>query len=194
MSNQILSIVFIHGLQGDPLRTWLWKGQPRIGAEIQKRPSTLQARVGEKAGFESSDMSKKRLFSRDCKTKRCVNALKAEAEESGSSSRNPRACTTSDTQTYWPQDLLPLDCPNARIITWGYDSKVTKWIAGPANQNNILTHARDFLCAYSVQRESGRPIVFVVHSLGGLVLKEVCDSSGLVVHGLTTLCLDTEAI
>jgi hypothetical protein len=32
----------------------------------------------------------------------------------------------NEKEVFWPKDLLPCDCPNARIITWGYDSHVSK--------------------------------------------------------------------
>jgi hypothetical protein len=37
----------------------------------------------------------------------------------------------------WPRDLLPTDCPKARIMTWGYDTVVTKGIAGVRAQEGI---------------------------------------------------------
>jgi len=52
---------------------------------------------------------------------------------------------------YWPRDLLPTDCPRARIITWGYDTVVTKGMTVPTNKSNIFAHAKDLL--YALDRE-----------------------------------------
>ena len=95
-------------------------------------------------------------------------------------SKSGRQETSDDTQdsqgVYWPRDLLPADCPNARVLVWGYDTVVTKGFA-PANKSNLFAHAKDLL--YCLERESvsGRPLVFVAHSLGGLLVKEVLRRS-----------------
>jgi hypothetical protein len=76
------------------------------------------------------------------------------------------------TAVYWPKDLLPTDCPNARILVWGYDTIVTRGFA-PSNKSNIFAYARNLLYSLERQRPNGRPIIFVAHSLGGILVKEV---------------------
>lgn len=78
---------------------------------------------------------------------------------------------------YWPRDLLPTDCPKARIMTWGYDTVITKGIATPANKGNIFAHAKDLLYTLDRERPQGRPLMFVAHSLGGIIVKEVLRRS-----------------
>jgi hypothetical protein len=75
---------------------------------------------------------------------------------------------------FWPEDLLPNDFPNCRVLTYGYDSHISHFFSGAANQTNIVAHARSFLNDLEEQRQdaSRRPIIFVAHSLGGLLLKE----------------------
>jgi hypothetical protein len=77
--------------------------------------------------------------------------------------------------TFWPEDPLAKDFPNARVLTYGYDSHVTRFFKGPANQSNILAHGESLMRALEVQRRGcrERPIVFLVHSLGGIILKQV---------------------
>lgn len=58
----------------------------------------------------------------------------------------------TEQEVYWPLDLLPNDCTNARIFTWGYDSVVAKFFRGPTNQNNIFAHAKDLLYLLSNKR------------------------------------------
>lgn len=85
--------------------------------------------------------------------------------------------------TYWPRDLLPRDFPNARVLTYGYDSHVSHFFRDTASQNNIITLGRDLLhnlVAYRVD-EPTRPLFFVCHSLGGLVVKE----ASVIVHSPT---------
>ncbi|RXG50106.1 hypothetical protein VDGE_00962 [Verticillium dahliae] len=75
---------------------------------------------------------------------------------------------------FWPRDLLPNDCPNSRILTYGYDSHVSHFFSGAANQTNVVGHASSLLHDLEAIRrdDPGRPIIFVAHSLGGLLLKE----------------------
>ena len=40
---------------------------------------------------------------------------------------------------YWPVHLLSNDVPDARIMTYGYDADVTKFL-GPVSQNNLRDH------------------------------------------------------
>ena len=90
-------------------------------------------------------------------------------------------------QVYWPSDLLPKDCPNTRILTFGYDANVTQFW-GPASSSRVNNHAESLLGSLSRLRartdtvslprmfctklnviQEHRPVIFVAHSLGGLV-------------------------
>ena len=53
----------------------------------------------------------------------------------------------------WPAELLPLDFGNVRVLTYGYDSRVTKYFGGSANQSNIDSLGRDFLFALGGVRQ-----------------------------------------
>ncbi|KAI9889651.1 MAG: hypothetical protein M1814_005052 [Vezdaea aestivalis] len=75
----------------------------------------------------------------------------------------------------WPQTLLPEVLPEARVITIGYEARVIGWKA--ISKNRIQDHAETLLCQLAAHREKDdtteRPIFFVAHSLGGVVLKDV---------------------
>ena len=73
--------------------------------------------------------------------------------------------------TYWPQDLLAKEIKNARIMTYGYDTDVIGGLFKGASKNNVTQHGRDLM--FELEREvHGEPIVFVAHSLGGILVKE----------------------
>jgi len=61
-------------------------------------------------------------------------------------------------------------------MTWGYDTVITKGYAGPVDKGNIFSHAKDLLNALVRKRygpSSRRALIFVAHSLGGIIVKEV---------------------
>jgi protein SERAC1 len=76
----------------------------------------------------------------------------------------------------WPEELLSQDIPDARIITYGYDADVVHWTR-PAGQNTVREHARNLVNDLAAIRQKtpksvGRPIIFVAHSLGGLICED----------------------
>lgn len=93
---------------------------------------------------------------------------------------------------YWPQDLVPHTVPNARILTYGYDSRIRHQLDFPISTNPVYTIAWDFLVALEADRRSdaSRQVLFIAHSLGGIVVKEMlrrsngCQSSQPHLHGI----------
>ncbi|KLU88417.1 hypothetical protein MAPG_07402 [Magnaporthiopsis poae ATCC 64411] len=81
---------------------------------------------------------------------------------------------------YWPTDLLPETAPGARIMTYGYDTHVrNKFIGPPPSHNTVYDIAGDLLVAIEAERRASpdRPLLFVAHSLGGIVVKEMLRRS-----------------
>jgi hypothetical protein len=78
---------------------------------------------------------------------------------------------------FWPGDLLPQVCKQARVLTFGYDTKITKFGTGPTNKNSVFSHGKDFLYSLGRVHEPGRPLIFIAHSLGGILVKEVTIST-----------------
>ncbi|RAH78649.1 putative ribonuclease p/mrp subunit [Aspergillus japonicus CBS 114.51] len=78
-------------------------------------------------------------------------------------------------KTYWPKDLLSVDLPQARIMAFGYDVNVWHpW--NQVSQEWITGYATDLLGSLSDRRATlalrTRPLVFIAHSLGGLVVQK----------------------
>lgn len=83
-----------------------------------------------------------------------------------------------DLATYWPTDLLPDLCCDARILTWGFRTRTADGMLVPgqfdifSRGRELLNDVNDLLASY---KEHGRnhELVFVAHSTGGIVVKEV---------------------
>ncbi|KAF6826547.1 nb-arc and ankyrin domain protein, partial [Colletotrichum musicola] len=156
-----LDIVFVHGLNGHPFHTW-------------KASTTPQPQKRKKREYVS------RLFKGEA-----VEGSTAEQSASSSGHSSPMDSTDSDTsksqlhECFWPRDLLANDFPKARIFTYGYDSYVSHFFEGAANVSNIRDHARDLLQRLSGERTDceNRRLIFVAHSLGGLVVKAALRQS-----------------
>lgn len=132
----VADVVFVHGLQGHPQRTWQ-----------SKSPSKPR---------KSSKSPKNRLNSFDFP-----------------GNKHPKVEAKDAAKLFWPAELLPIDFGNVRILTYGYDSKVTKGFTAPTSKNGIFQHGNSFLRALNRVRLEcgGRPIIFVAHSLGYVPLE-----------------------
>jgi hypothetical protein len=80
--------------------------------------------------------------------------------------------THPKTKVLWPKTLLPKRQPQTRVLSFGYSADIyhNSSIAGiRGNARSLLNMLFDYR---EDQRDSGRPIVFLAHSLGGLVVKQ----------------------
>jgi pimeloyl-ACP methyl ester carboxylesterase len=75
----------------------------------------------------------------------------------------------------WPRDWLPKDIPSARVISVGYDIFLSKWFGDalpiPEQSEKILRKLK--LAAVGGHKRNSRPIIFVAHSFGGLIAKQL---------------------
>ncbi|KAH7201531.1 hypothetical protein DER44DRAFT_812272 [Fusarium oxysporum] len=173
-----LHIIFVHGLKGHPYKTWRCKQtpedmdkQPAHPEKEAPKPSTskrLELRQSLKALLKGSSNNSRQDSSLTESTRNSVSALE-----------------TGDRSVFWPADLLPQICKEARILTFGYDTKITKFTSGPTNTNSIFSHGKDFLFSLGREYVQDRPMIFIAHSLGGILVKEfqttstILDSLGL---------------
>jgi len=80
--------------------------------------------------------------------------------------------TEESSKKLWLKDFLPSQVSNARIMSFGYDSLV----AFSKSEIEISDVAADLLNRLNGERDTpesrGRPVIFICHSLGGIVVKK----------------------
>ncbi|CAL9692476.1 unnamed protein product [Knipowitschia caucasica] len=76
----------------------------------------------------------------------------------------------------WPKSWLAADCPNIRVLSVEYDSHLSDWMSKcPAeNQRKSLAYRSQELLKKLKEAGVGqRPVVWVAHSMGGLIVKKM---------------------
>ncbi|KAI8631819.1 hypothetical protein F5Y19DRAFT_422185 [Xylariaceae sp. FL1651] len=79
---------------------------------------------------------------------------------------------------FWPLHLLPHSIRNVKIFSFGYDASIERFM-GATGLNTVHQHGRNLLNALCdlLDQNEPLPLLIVVHSLGGLVVKEALNQS-----------------
>ena len=105
------------------------------------------------------------------------------------------------TQILWLRDLLPQDLPTARILSYGYHAVATSFY-GQGSADRIQQHAQTLVAELQADRAledcSARPIIFICHGLGGILVKKALAYSSTrtskAVQHLYSIYISTYAI
>ena len=83
---------------------------------------------------------------------------------------------------HWPSDLLRQDIPDIRVLSFGFDADVIRFLGNkPASSSRLTNHAENLIGKLVRERArcqiESRKIIFVAHSLGGLVTEQALTHS-----------------
>jgi len=159
----LIDVVFIHGLRGGPFATW------RVGEVLEE----------EEEGEEDTTKPPSKKGHAPAATKR-----RPPIRDGAGPPRRRRGPPVPPTQqqgaglapsTVWPAAWLATDAgPRARLLSVDYSAPASGWEGESLPLAGTVSRLADRLVAAGV---GGRPVVFVCHSLGGVVVKELLASS-----------------
>ncbi|EXJ53356.1 uncharacterized protein A1O5_13396 [Cladophialophora psammophila CBS 110553] len=144
-----LGIIFVHGLRGHPRETWEDRGPPQASASSPQ------------------DSNRHRFRSLFAKSKPKETTDVDETSAVGTK------------RIYWPQDLLAEDLKMAQIYTYGYNADLIGGFfegQGPI-KNSISQYGNDLMVEVASEIRNEKPIIFVTHSLGGIIVKDALRRS-----------------
>ncbi|KAL6504382.1 hypothetical protein OROGR_026305 [Orobanche gracilis] len=72
--------------------------------------------------------------------------------------------------TFWPGEWLAADFPHARLFSLKYKTNLTQWSGASLPLQEVSSMLLDKLVAAGI---GDRPVVFITHSMGGLVVKQM---------------------
>ena len=157
----LCSVIFVHGLFGDRQQTWTRK--------IGRHEKTLAPNLDTSSQPQKNHPTLlRKLFS---KVQGVILSDSGTSFGEGPASKGLQKPASSPSEVFWPRDLLPGRFLNFRIFTWGYDVDIDHPSA------TVFQHAANLLsdlCDVRTPSEAeSRPLFFVAHSLGGIVVKDV---------------------
>ena len=85
---------------------------------------------------------------------------------------HPLETWQADNGNIWLQSLLPNDLPSARILSYGWTSDLTSKNAMTDLDTVALGLLQELSAKRTLDHHSSRPIVFICHDLGGIILEK----------------------
>ena len=163
-----VDIFLVHGLSSHPY--WAWHHPP---PSSKHRTSSVSSYFDSSLSLGSSSVRRSIFTAKDGIESPVISSPR-DPERS-----NPYGETDvfGRIGTFWPRDFLPNSIPNARICTVGYKSRWTSSKFQPSLTEcgehllTVLDHERNSRDAQN------RPLIFVAHSFGGLVVQSALISA-----------------
>ncbi|KAF5229618.1 hypothetical protein FANTH_14127 [Fusarium anthophilum] len=113
----VVDIIMVHGLKGHPYKTWRFMPSPGKAEKVSTHSDggVLKPKSSKRLELRNS----LKTWIKGPPNKDCLEQGVIDSAHSAVSS-----ASTAESSVFWPADLLPQLCKNARILTFGYDTKM----------------------------------------------------------------------
>ncbi|KAI1362732.1 hypothetical protein F5Y08DRAFT_341358 [Xylaria arbuscula] len=160
------------------LRLWKWGRRDRVGRDVESavapgpsegRPNLIHAisQTEDNTGLKTLYDPTERKLEIEVDII-CIHGIGGHREGTWTATEPQTGRTT-----LWIKDFLPTQLPNARIMTYGYSSQV--FSIKHLTQRILYSNSKALLAALDSNRQdisaTNRPVIFIAHSLGGLIVK-----------------------
>lgn len=168
----LADVVLIHGLLGGPFKTWRQQDEKKNSPKVDNSEDTNHQKQYNADVSNDNKIVKPRLSDKEIDF---VDPL----------------------YTFcWPKDWLAVDCPNLRLLTVEYDTRLSNWSAScpyESERKTIDVLGRELLNKLEQAGVGSRPIIWIGHSMGGLLIKEMLRIANDV-PALRTIVKQTKGI
>ncbi|KAL2134359.1 hypothetical protein VTI74DRAFT_414 [Chaetomium olivicolor] len=155
-----VNIIFVHGLRGHPQHTW---EDSRDKANVDRdNENTGTATLGKR------NILKALLKSRSSSSAWTLTKTPTSNKETSDETPN---------KLFWPKEYLTQDIPEARVWTYGYNADAIGGLFQANNKNSVSQHGQDLVVYLELEIQNEDPIIFVAHSLGGIIVKDAIRRS-----------------
>ncbi|KAL2141563.1 hypothetical protein VTI28DRAFT_2213 [Corynascus sepedonium] len=160
-----VNIIFVHGLRGHPQHTW--EDSPGRGSVGRSSADRANKDAGT-AAVRKRDILKSYFKSKPSSLTSTSTTTSIADNKTGEE---------SPSKLFWPDEYLTQDIPEARVWTYGYDADAIGGLFQAKNKNSVSQHGQDFAARVEWAIQNDDPILFVAHSLGGIIVKDaICRS------------------
>ncbi|KAF5013630.1 hypothetical protein FDECE_391 [Fusarium decemcellulare] len=109
--------------------------------------------------------------------KRVFSVSSLRKGESPSNGTEDAIQESTQRKSFWPEEFLAPDMPEARIWTYGYRSAVFEGLFRANNLNSASQHGNDLALKFERNFPNNEPVIFIAHSLGGILVKDAIKRS-----------------
>jgi hypothetical protein len=149
----LFSIVFVHGLFGDPQRTWTGSDSADTSAYS---PSLNHGGPSDTNAAKATSTHKRMSF-----------RFWSQNNDHEKTIRTAGQQVPTEPGVFWPKELLPRAIPQTRIYTWGYDADINHvFSTASASQATVFQHAGTLLSDIANKRASctevWKPVAIII--------------------------------
>lgn len=166
-ADPVFDLIFVHGLVGSVFKSW-------------RQGSVALDEFGNPAKLDTNNPPLTELKPAEYSDNNNNNNNNNNTQNNGSTNNDINKSRSQVTKC-WPKDWLPEDVSGLRILALDYPSALSNWRTDcDQNKDNLKERANLVFQQLRAANIGDRPIIWVAHSMGGLLVKQIlvnCDEA-----------------